>query len=201
MASRADVVMAQFDANVSEEERKMQKRIEDSKTIRSLDNITAMSEGAKMGQEIGSTVSSIGDGMKAFRFRSKARKEHISKEKSLGKSGKEARQSWRSSGKKEAKDFYGGINKDDGLSHKTMVSMYLEGVNDNPSGDGPAKPPSNIKNYPEFVGPNQPGQGFVGPVQGSSTTEDNSWYLGKHAFRDGTKGQKAAKSLYDWWND
>jgi hypothetical protein len=200
MASRADVVMAQFDTNAAAEEREMQKRIENSKTIRNIDNITATAEGARMGLEMGRTVSDIHKGMKGFKFRRDIRRKNIDSGMESGMTRKEARKSWRETGKAEAKAFY-KKNEDDGLSHNTMVSMYLDGVNDDPSGDNPAKPPSNIKNYPEFVGPNQPGQGFVGPVQGSSTTEDNSWYLGKHAFRDGTKGQKAAKSLYDWWND
>jgi len=200
MASRTDVAMAQFDANTAEEERKMNKRIEDSRTIRNLDNITAMASGAEMGLQIGSTVSSINEGMKGFSYRSKVRKNHMTNEMASGKSRKEARKAWRETGKGEAKALY-KTQKDDGLSHKTIVSMYLEGVNDNPSGDGATKPSTSVKNYPEFVGPHLPGEGFVGPVQGSSTTEDNSWYLGKwwNKAKDKDAEIKGDGGLLEFW--
>jgi hypothetical protein len=173
MASRADVVMAQFDTNAAAEERKMQKRIENSKTIRNIDNITATAEGARMGLEMGRTVSDIHKGMKGFKFRRDIRRKNIDSGMESGMSRREARKFWRETGKAEAKAFYKKI-EDDGLSHNTMVSMYLDGVNDDPSGDNP-KAPTNASNYPDFVGPSPSGQGFVGPVQGSSTTEEPSY--------------------------
>jgi len=196
MASRADVIMAQFDTNAAAEEREMQKRIENSKTIRNIDNITATAEGARMGLEMGRTVSDIHKGMKGFKFRRDIRRKNIDSGMESGMSRREARKSWRETGKAEAKKFY-KANEDDGLSHNTMVSMYLDGVNDDPSGDNP-KAPTNANNYPDFVGPSQTGQGFVGPVQGSSTTEESSYPMmgpGSAAGRGYFFGKGIANSI------
>lgn len=127
MASRKDVVMAQFETGVAEEERKMQKRIEDSTTIRSLDNITAMAEGASMGQELGTAATEMYTGIKGMRQKFKMRKE--AKAGFIRKEGM-TKKEWRKDpqGKKGYKEMAKAFEEDD-LDKGTLVSMYLEGVN------------------------------------------------------------------------
>lgn len=194
MASRADVAMAQFGAQVAEEERKMEKRIEDSTTIRSLQNIDAMASGATMGHQLGKGLSEGVDMMKGFNYRRRARRGYIKDAKNRGMTGKEARQSWRKDGKKQAMSMY-DVGKEQGFSHKTMVSLYLDGVNTNPA-DGNPKPTSNINSSPEVyagplegggrVGGNDPQVPFTNTTTSTSLpgepvgTEDSGYYFGKN---------------------
>lgn len=143
MASRKDVIMAGFDRDVAVEERKSQKRLEDDKTLRNIDNITAMASGAEMGYNIGTGISELGTTIKDVRGKFQARREmkqgfmdrdHI---KGLGK--KEAGKAWRrggvkadgtqyQSGKGERRDLLNSWDQDK-LSKDDIVSMYLQGTN------------------------------------------------------------------------
>tara|TARA_R100000655_G_scaffold31517_2_gene63018 strand:+ start:6218 stop:6883 length:666 start_codon:yes stop_codon:yes gene_type:complete len=137
MASLMDVALAQHDASVSEEERKMQQKIDDSKTIKALDTFTTLSEGAQMGlsaYNIGANIKSAAQG---FKYRKDTRRGYIDKQVEGGMSRKEARQSWRSTGKPEALKKLGDARSyaskmeeaGSSLSKSTLVSMYLEGTN------------------------------------------------------------------------
>ena len=137
MASLIDVAMAQHDTDVSKEELKMQKKIENSKTIRALDNFTAMSEGAQMGLSVYDMGSNIKSAAQGFKFRRDTRRGYIDKQVEGGMSRREARQSWRSTGKPEALKKLGDARSyaskmeiaGSELSENTLVSMYLEGTN------------------------------------------------------------------------
>ena len=74
------------------------------------------------------------------------------------------------------------VGKEQGFSHKTMVSLYLDGVNTNPA-DGNPKSTSNINSSPEmYAGPLE-GGGRVGgnnPQGEPVGTEDSGYYFGKN---------------------
>jgi len=137
MASLIDVAMAQHDASVSEEERKMQQRIEDSKTIKALDTFTAMSEGAQMGLNVYDMGANIKSAAQGFKYRKDTRRGYIDKQVKGGMSRRDARQSWRKVGKPEALKKLGNARSyaskmqegGSSLSKSTLVSMYLEGTN------------------------------------------------------------------------
>ena len=158
MASRADVVLAQFDTETAAEERKMEKRIEDSKTIRSIDNITAMAQGAQMGHQIGEGVVAMRDGVKDMRSKFKARRQARHAYLGTGKSRKE----WRKSddGKKAFQSLQKQFENDD-MDKNALVSMFLEGVNVTKQGvnekgeivvtdDKETKTPTNVESYFSF---------------------------------------------------
>ena len=137
MASLIDVAMAQHDASVSEEERKMQQKIEDSKTIKALDTFTAMNRGAQIGLSLYDMGANIKTAAQGFKYRKDTRRQFIDKQIEGGMSRREARQNWRSVGKPEAlKELsnaksYASKMQEGGssLSKSTLVSMYLEGTN------------------------------------------------------------------------
>ena len=56
MAKMIDVIMAQYDRNVSVEERETQKRLENDSTLRAINDIGAMAETATMGYQIGTGI-------------------------------------------------------------------------------------------------------------------------------------------------
>tara|TARA_R100001510_G_C7656690_1_gene217015 strand:- start:6838 stop:7500 length:663 start_codon:yes stop_codon:yes gene_type:complete len=137
MASLIDVAMAQHDASVSEEERKMQKKIEDSKTIKALDTFTAMNRGAQIGLNMYDMGANIKSAAQGFKYRKDTRRGYIDKQVEGGMSKREARQSWRNTGKPEALKQLGNARSyasqmqegGSSLSKSTLVSMYLEGTN------------------------------------------------------------------------
>ena len=137
MASLIDVAMAQHDTDVSKEELKMQQKIEGSKTIKALDDFTAMSEGAKMGLSVYDMGANIKSAAQGFKFRRDTRRQHIDKGVEGGMTKREARQSWREKGKPEALKKLGDARSyaskmemaGSELSESTLVSMYLEGTN------------------------------------------------------------------------
>jgi len=137
MASLIDVAMAQHDASVSEEERKMQQKIEDSKTIKALDTFTAMNRGAQIGLSLYDMGANIKTAAQGFKYRKDTRRQFIDKQVEGGMSRREARQSWRNVGKPEALKQLGNAKSyaskmqegGSSLSKSTLVSMYLEGTN------------------------------------------------------------------------
>jgi len=137
MASLMDVALAQHDASVSEEERKMQQKIDDSKTIQALDTFTALSRGAQIGLNMYDMGANIKSAAQGFKYRKDTRRGYIDKQVEGGMSRREARQSWRSTGKPEALKKLGDARSyaskmEEGgssLSKSTLVSMYLEGTN------------------------------------------------------------------------
>ena len=80
MASLIDVAMAQHDASVSEEERKMQQKIEDSKTIQALDTFTAMNRGAQIGLSMYDMGANIKTAAQGFKYRKNTRRDFIDKQ-------------------------------------------------------------------------------------------------------------------------
>ena len=167
MASQIDVIMAQYERDAAEEERKMQERIEKSKTIRALDDITAMAETAEMGYNIGTTVSSL---TKSFKTRKGMKDAWIKKH------GKE---SWRSggadgsqSGRNRRRHFLRNNNMVVGqdLTQDKLISMYMQGTNITTThitpngqvitGDDKDKSPVNVQQY--GVQPTPAGTGLGG---------------------------------------
>jgi len=143
MASRTEMIMAGFDANVSEEERKMQERIEKSKTIRSIDNLTAMASGAEMGYNLGTAVNEVGTSIQDMRGKFQARRamkqKFMEQDHIKGLSKKEQRVAWKRGGVKEDGTEYrsGKASRreliqgweQDKMTKDELVSMYLQGTN------------------------------------------------------------------------
>lgn len=191
MASRTEMIMAGFDANVSEEERKMEERIENSKTIRSLDNITAMASGAEMGYSLGTNIATVGTSIKDMRGKFQARrtiKENFMKQDHIkGLSKKDQRLAWKRGGiKEDGTEYMSGKStrrkaiqawNEDKMTKEELVSMYLQGTNvtqtkvvngtevevitDSDSGYN-----GNINGYP---GVDSVASGIVEDIQGAST--------------------------------
>jgi len=130
MASIIDVIMAQHDRDVSEEELKTQKNIENDWKLRAIDDIGVMAEGATAGYQMG---KGIDDARANFQRRSAAKAGYMSEwiKENPGATMKQAKKAWRKGGKGDFKEFMSNQSPLalESMNRSQIVSTYLEGVN------------------------------------------------------------------------
>jgi len=130
MAKMIDVIMAQYDRNVSVEERETQKRLENDSTLRAINDIGAMATGATTGYQIG---TGIDEARQMFKNRSAGKAGYMADytTKNPGSTMKDAKKAWRKSGRKEFKEFMRSTSplEIENMDRAKLVSTYLEGVN------------------------------------------------------------------------
>jgi len=226
MASRVDVIMSRFKRGQAQEELKEQKKIEDSKAIKALDTMTAMSEGAEIGWSIGQSAAEIKEGIGALKDGAQNAAERFRDRRQMKKTFIEqhGRKAWRSGtvnsdGTQMAsgRALRRAALADKQLTKKDLISMYLEGTEDwqtNPDGSitrtSDKRKPVNVNDYqsvPGFVGPVPDGEnkGFVGPTPEGTNQPTNKDDLPTNKDDSGAKsdswylGKFAGESLYEWW--
>jgi hypothetical protein len=130
MASMIDVIMAQYDTDVSKEELKTQKKIENDSVIRAINDIGAMAETATMGYQIGTGIESV---KTQFQMRSAGKAAYMSEyvKNNPGATMKDARKAWRQEGRSEFKDFRKGMSplETETMGRDEVIATYLKGTN------------------------------------------------------------------------